>query len=130
MSAKPTLQALLSVVDLNEVMIDRDNQPAFDRSQFIIYTPPEYLQSEHQDRDAVHRMTEEVLLHKATGLRVKYLVSESYYGEELRYRAVEVFVITHDAQRLVVLDWDSGKGVFVTPQGSVPFKLISRATSS
>lgn len=110
-------------------MIDRDIQPAFDRDQFLIYTPSEYLLSEHQDRDAVHRMTEEVLLHKPTGLRVKYLVTESYYGDELRYRAIELFVITLDGERLIVQDWDQSKGVFVTIKGDISFESISREIS-
>lgn len=110
-------------------MIDRDIQPAFDRDQFHIYTPSEYLLSENRDRDEVHRMTEEVLLHKSTGLRVKYLVTESYYGDELRYRAVEAFVVTIDGAYLIVQDWDKRKGIFVTAQGDVPLDSVSRTIS-
>ncbi|MCB0488183.1 MAG: hypothetical protein R2820_13990 [Cyclobacteriaceae bacterium] len=123
------LKSVLESVGLREIMIDRDNQPAFDRNQFLIYTPPEYLQSENRDRDEVHRMTEEVLLHKATGLRVKYLVTESYYRDELRYRAVEIFIIAFNGKRFVVENWHQNEGVFVTTEGSVPLESVSRAIS-
>lgn len=127
MLGRSLVQVLVSI-GLKEIMTDNESQPAFDRSQFLVYTPPEYLLSEHQDRDAVHRITEGVLLHKATGLRIKCLVSESYYGDELRYRVAELFVITKEGERLVIRDWDETSGNFITNKGIATSESLSRET--
>lgn len=76
--------------------------------------------------DEVYRMNEVVLMHKATGLRIEYLTTESYYGDELRYRVRDMFIITNEGQRLSVLAADFANEVFDTPSGAVPFKEVSQ----
>jgi hypothetical protein len=79
------------------------------RTGFQTYTPPNYEGSELEDRDAVHRMSEIVLLHTATGLRLSYLVSESYDGDSAEYSLLGIEVITTAGMKHRVVDVDFEK---------------------
>ena len=84
-------------------------------------TPGEYLQSERKEQDEIYRMSERVLLHKASGLRLTYLTTESYYGDEYRYRLRDIFIISNRNKRIPVTGVDFSSSQFVTPDGVIPF---------
>ncbi len=116
----------MAAIGLEEVMTERNFIDPYDKSLFHRYTPEEYLHSPHRDMDEIYRMSEVVLQHIPTGLRVTYLTTESYDGDELRYRAKDVFIITHTGQHLNVTAANFTKEVFNTPSGTVPFKEVNK----
>jgi hypothetical protein len=86
METNQELQALLASIGLKEVMVEKDSIDPFDSGLFIIYTPEEYLKSERKEMDEIYRIGEKVLIHKTSGLRIEYVTTESYYGDEYTYR--------------------------------------------
>ena len=116
--------AILAAVGLSEVMTERNYIDPFDVDSFYRYTPKDYNGSSRKEMDEVYRMNEVVLMHKATGLRIEYLTTESYYGDELRYRVRDVFVITREDKHLNVTGIDLKKCLFHTPSDVVPFKEV------
>ena len=119
--------SLLNAVGLKEIMTERGNESAFDRTQFLTYTPQGYDQSETEARDAIHRMAEIVLLHKSTGLRIKYLTTESYFGDEYRYRMAEVYIITVTGERMWVSGIDLDQRIFTAQSGLIQFNEVSNS---
>lgn len=115
---------LLKQVGLEEIMIERNFIYPFRKDAFHRYTSPDYLQSSNREMDEVYRMGEVVLVHKATGLRVEYLTTESYDGRELRYRCRDVFVMTKDGKRPGVTSMDLTKRNFQTSSGEISFDEV------
>src|SRR5262245_22483541 len=115
---------ILSAIGLQETMIENENTDAFNRESFLTYTPPDYHNSERQARDEIHRMGETILLHKSSGLRLEYLTTESYFGDEYRYRLRSMFIITKENKKVEVTDIDFAKQQFLTPDGIVPFSEV------
>ncbi|MFN3840268.1 MAG: hypothetical protein ACK4RF_06135 [Cyclobacteriaceae bacterium] len=114
----PPIIRILEHLGLSEVMSD------FNRDYFQTYVPKDYRGSERASMDAVYRMGEVVLLHKATGLRLEYLTTESYYGDEVRYRLRSIFIITASGNKLDVVNVDFEKGEVLTPKGIFPMSGI------
>lgn len=119
-------ELLLSAIGLREVMIERNYIDPFDKDLFHRYTSKEYLHSPHKEMDEVYRMCEVVLLHKATGLRAEYLTTESYEGDELRYRVRDVFIITTEGKRTEATGIDFNRHLFVTPGGEISFEKVKQ----
>ena len=117
-------ESLLSAIGLKEVMIERNYIDPFEKDLFQRYTSHEYHHSPNKEMDEVYRMSEVVLLHIATGLRAEYLTTESYEGDELRYRVRDVFIITKDGKRIGVTGIDFKRHVFVTTAGEISFEKI------
>lgn len=114
----PSLHHILHHLGLLEVMSEMP------REGFHVYVPADYEGSERQSMDDVYRMRELVLLHRASGLRLEYLASESYYGDEVRYRFRSVFVITKSGDRLDVMAVDFRDQTIATPKENFSFKNI------
>ncbi len=91
---KPNKEFLLTTLGLKETMIEKNYVPAFDQDLFLRYTPTDYFSSDRKEMDEVYRMSELVLLHKESGLRLEYLASESYDGDEYKYMLRSIFIIT------------------------------------
>lgn len=108
------IEGILAHLGLQEVMHD------FERAQFDIYVPSDYAGSEREERDAVHRMAEIVLVHKHTGLRLLYLRSENYFGDEVRYKLVNIFIVGQ-VGKAEVLSVDFNNKIVVTNKGEVAF---------
>lgn len=121
-------QALLAAIGLKEVMVEKDSIDPFDRKSFTIYPTEEYLQSERKAMDEIFRVGETVLLHKASGLRVEYITSESYFGDEYRYRLKDIFIITKEGGKLQVRETDFNHKIFTTPKGMISFSEVSLKT--
>ena len=122
--ANESRQALLAAIGLKEIMTERNYCDPFNKDHFHRYTSQEYLQSANREMDEVYRMGEVVLMHKQTGLRVGYLTTETYYGDELRYRVMDVFVITKGGRSVGVTGIDFNKQMFDTPNGAIPFDEV------
>ena len=93
-------------------------------SEFTGYVSASYINSATEARDEVHRMYERILLHKASGLRITYLVEESYYDDDVEYLVIDCFVITLQDQKLSVQAIDLQKQLFESKTGSVPFGVV------
>ena len=52
----------------------------WDEKDFLKYTESEYLNSPTKEVDEVYRMSEFILLHKKTGIRLRVIYSENYFG--------------------------------------------------
>jgi hypothetical protein len=120
MPLAPSLHSILHHLGLQEVM---DEIP---REGFQVYAPPDYEGSERQSMDDVYRMRELVLLHRSSGLRLEYLASESYYGDEVRYRFRSVFVITMTDAKLEVTAADFENKMLATPERNIRFDEVRR----
>ena len=118
---KPKQKTILTSLGLQEVMTETNDVTPFNGDTFHIYTPGEYLRSERKEQDEIYRMSERVLMHKASGLRLTYLTTESYYGDEYRYRFRDIFIINNRNQRIPVTGVDFSTRQFVTPDGVIPF---------
>lgn len=125
MEKNQELQAMLASIGLKEVMVEKDSIDPFDRGLFIIYTPEEYLQSERKEMDEIYRIGEKVLLHKISGLRIEYVTSESYFGDEYTYRLKSIFIITRQDEKLHVTEVDFSQEIITTPKGMIPFSEVS-----
>jgi len=97
----------------------------FNSELFIIYTPEEYLQSERKEMDEIYRIGEKVLIHKTSGLRIEYVTTESYYGDEYTYRLKSIFIISRQCEKLQVTEADFNQEIFTTPKGMIPFSEVS-----
>ena len=114
-------EVILAALGLAAVMTEKNYITPFNEAAFHIYTPAEYLGSERKEQDEVYRMGERVLLHKASGLRLTYLTTESYFGDEYRYRFRDIFIINNRNQRIPVTGVDFSARQFATPDGIIPF---------
>lgn len=119
-----SITRILEHLGLKEVMSD------FDRHAYHTYVPEGYVGSDREQRDNVHRMSELVLVHKATGLRLEYLTTESYFGDEVRYRLRSLFIVTTSQRKLDVLDIDFEKQQYTTSEGVFAFTDVNRESLS
>lgn len=116
---------LLTHIGLKEVMIEKNYSDPFNKESFVTYTSKEYLQSDRKQTDQIYRMSEIVLLHKASGLRVEYVTTESYFGDEYSYRLKDIFVVSKEQVRLQVTRVDFNDRFFITQHGKVLFTEVS-----
>jgi hypothetical protein len=116
----PALHPILHHLGLQEVMSEIPCEG------FRVYVPADYEGSERQSMDDVYRMRELVLLHRASGLRLEYLASESYYGDEVRYRFRSVFVIAVTGRKLEVTAADFENKMLATSEGNIRFDDVKR----
>jgi hypothetical protein len=96
----------------------------FDKAEFTNYMPAGYRNSETEAMDEIYRMSEHVLLHKRTGLRIAYLTTESYYGDKVEYSVFDCFVVTHQNQKHKILSIDLENQSFETTTGRLPFHAV------
>lgn len=98
----------------------------YDETKFKNYVTPEYRESQRKDDDEFYRMFEVTLLHLETGLRITLSTSESYDGETVEYKLMNIFIITLDKEQLDLLDADFEKREFFTADKSIPFTKVSK----
>lgn len=112
---------MLAKIGLQETMIEKDGEPSvFDRRIFEIYAPKEYLEdAQLREADEVYRMSERVLIHKSSGMRVHYLTSENYEGDELRYKLKNIFIKTLQSQTLKVQEMDFSNQFFIASKDKI-----------
>ena len=120
--SKAKQNQILSTIGL----IIRLNTISYEDSQFKKYISIEYLNSQRKQSDEIYRMFEITLLHIHSGLRLVYTTTESYYGDSVDYKLIDIFIITLLKKRLEIKDVDFGKEVFFTTNGMMPFAEIDR----
>ena len=98
--------------------------PDYSISEFKGYVSASYVNSATEARDEVHRMTERIVLHNVSGLRISYLVEESYFGDSAEYIVIDCFVISLQQQKVNVKAIDLQKQLFECETGAIPFRDI------
>ncbi len=101
---------------------------AYEESQFMKYISKEYLTSERKQTDEIYRMFELNLLHRDSGLRIVYTSTESYFGDHVEYKVIDLFIISATQKRLELADVDFTKRAFLTSDGVIPFAEVDRQT--
>lgn len=115
-----TQEKILLQLGLQPVMTE------VDRHRFQVYVPHDYPGSDRERMDEVYRMSEVILMHPETGLRLEYLVTENYDGDAARYRFRSMFVITQEGQKVDVLNVNVEQQQFITAQGPLAMNLVKR----
>jgi hypothetical protein len=96
----------------------------WDDKEYLKYTEREYLNSTTKEVDEVYRMSEFILLHLKTGIRFRVIYSENYFGDELDYKIIEVFVLLNDGTHKGVLELNLDNQTIKTEYGMVDFSSI------
>ena len=104
------------------------NTISYKKRQFKKYVSTEYRNSERYESDKIYRMFEITLLHKRSGLRVVYTTTESYWGDSDEYKLMNMFIITSSEKRLLIVDVDFSKEVFITSDEIIPFAEVNKST--
>ena len=104
----------------------RPDAISYEEGQFRKYISREYLNSERRQTDEIYRMFELTLLHMDSGLRIVYTTTESYFGDSVEYKVIDMFIITLTQKRLEIADVDFIKEVFFTTSGVIPFTGVDR----
>lgn len=115
---------ILSTIGL---VLERNNI-SYDENQFSKYISSEYLNSERRQTDEDYRMFEITLLHHDSGLRVVYTTTESYFGDRVEYRVIDMFINTPTHKRLEVADVDFRKKVFLASGEIIQFGEVDKRT--
>ncbi len=97
---------------------------------FTKYVSTEYLNSERHESDEIYRMFELTLLHHATGLRIVYTTTESYFGDSVEYKVIGLYITTLSKMKLSVLDIDFEKAEFNTSTGKVAFGEVDKGSTA
>jgi hypothetical protein len=72
-------------------------------------------------------MSEKVLIHKKSGMRIHYLETENYVGDKVEYKLMKnVFIITLQNEKLEIDDVDFSKQYFVTSGTIIPFAIVKK----
>ena len=117
--------AILFDLGLNPVTICKSPDFNFGESEeFFHYTSKEYLCSQLRETDEVYNIHESVLLHKKSGLRIKYTSHENYAGDEVEYKVIELFVIDLIKNEINIENVDFKKRQFATATGIISFDEV------
>ena len=117
---------ILSAIGLKRLMVwQAPTYSIYDKNKFKNYVTQEYKESQRKEDDEFYRMFEVTLLHLDSGLRITLSTSESYDGETVEYKLMNIFIITNDMGQLEVLDADFEKRVFYTEGKEIPFSEVN-----
>jgi len=108
----------------SEITCKEPNMYFWDDKEYLKYTEREYLNSKTKEVDEVYRMSEFILLNYKTGIRFRVIYSENYFGDELDYKIIEVFVLLNDGTYKSVLELNIDKQTIKTENGLVDFSSI------
>jgi len=108
----------------SEITCKEPNLNFWDEKEYLKYTEREYLNSKTKEVDEVYRMSEFILLNYKTGIRFRVIYSENYFGDELDYKTIEVFLILIDGTYKSVLELNLDKQTIKTEDGLVDFSSI------
>jgi hypothetical protein len=108
----------------SEITCKEPNMYFWDDKEYLKYTEREYLNSKTKEVDEVYRMSEFILLNYKTGIRFRVIYSENYFGDELDYKIIEVFVLLNDGTYKGVLELNLDKQTIKTENGFIDFSSI------
>lgn len=120
-----SLEKILNQFGLkSEITCKEPNMNFWDEKEYLKYTEREYLNSKTKEVDEVYRMSEFILLNYKTGIRFRVFYSENYFGDELDYKIIEVFVILNDGVYKNVLELHLDEKTIKTEDGLVDFSSV------
>ncbi len=108
----------------SQITCKEPNMYFWDDKEYLKYTEREYLNSKTKEVDEVYRMSEFILLNYKTGIRFRVMYSENYFGDELDYKIIEVFVLLNDGTHKGVLELNLDNQTIKTEDGMVDFSSI------
>ena len=108
----------------SEITCKEPNMNFWDEKEYLKYTEREYLNSKTKEVDEVYRMSEFILLNYKTGIRFRVIYSENYFGDELDYKIIEVFVLLIEGTYKSILELNLDKQTIKTEDGLVDFSSI------
>ena len=118
---------LLAKIGLKDKMIWKDpDDYIFDEGIFDRYVSEEYRNSARKETDEFYRMREIVLIHRLSGLRIEYVETENYFGDESEFKLRDIFIITLQGKRHAVENVDFLKQLFITPEGEITFIQVKK----
>jgi hypothetical protein len=117
--------AILSKVGLRKTMEDKGHD-IFDEKKFEIYLSKDYRACKRKEVDEVYGMREIVLIHKLSGMRICYMVSNDYEGTRSKYKLREIFIITLQNKELIIENLFLRKQHFITSGGLIPFSEVKK----
>ena len=107
---QPSKNDLLAKIGLKDKMIWKDpDDYIFDEGIFDRYVSEEYRNSTRKETDEFYRMSEKVLIHRLSGLRIEYVETENYCGDESVFKLRDIFIITLQGKRHAVENVDFSK---------------------
>ena len=74
------------------------------------------------EMDSAYRMYEGMLINRETGLRVHFLGTESYDGNEMSYRIIGVSVRAGKPDQILITDIDPERKIFIADHEMIPFE--------
>lgn len=86
----------------------------WDNENFVQYTSKKYYNSELKEQDEFYDIFESVLLHKKSGIRIKYISHESYFGDEVDYTIFSFFILGNNDEVYDLEKVDFINGVYYT----------------
>ncbi len=126
---KAVKNTILSKIGLQDIMIWQDHDDyIFGEKIFDTYVSEEYHNSTRKETDEVYRLSEIVVIHKLSGTRIEYVISENYTGNKCEYKVQDVFIITLQNKRVKISNIDFSKQYFVTSEGKIPFSEIEKSS--
>ena len=108
----------------SEITCKEPNMYFWNEKEYLKYTEREYLNSKTKEVDEVYRMSEFILLNYKSGVRFRVIYSENYFGDELDYKIIEVFVILTDGVYKNVLELNLDERTIKTEDGLVDFSSV------
>ena len=116
------LEKLLKKIGLQkEMTIEGSSNAIFNPERFTRYIIRLPKTDYQREMDDIYRISDEWVMHKPTGLRMHFAISESYFGDTETYKCYSAFVITKSGKEIQVLDMDLVGGCFITEEGKITF---------
>lgn len=86
----------------------------WNNDDYIQYTSNKYYNSELKEQDEFYDIFESVLLHKKSGVRIKYISNESYFGDEVDYTIISFFILNINGEEFELESVDFTNGIYYT----------------
>jgi hypothetical protein len=86
----------------------------WNNEDYIQYTSKKYYNSELKEQDEFYDIFESVLLHKKSGIRIKYISYESYFGDEVDYTIISFFILNNNGEEFELESIDFTNGIYYT----------------
>jgi hypothetical protein len=86
----------------------------WNNEDYIQYTSKKYYNSELKEQDEFYDIFESVLLHKKSGVRIKYISHESYFGDEVDYTLISFFILNNNGEEFELESVDFANGIYYT----------------
>jgi len=86
----------------------------WNNDDYIQYTSKKYYNSKLKEQDEFYDIFESILLHKKSGIRIKYISYESYFGDEVDYTIISFFILNNNGEEFELESIDFTNGIYYT----------------